>query len=98
MKTLISFYKLTRPGGIGWQKVIETAEAEGTPIENSQEDSRSIAKELLCVFLGAITIYSALFATGSWIYGNTLPAMALSLLALIGGYFIFKVWGKLKTG
>ncbi len=98
MKTLISFYKLTRPGGIGWQKVIETAEAEGTPIENSQEDSRSIAKELLCVFLGAITIYSALFATGSWIYGNTLPAMALSSLALIGGYFIFKVWGKLKTG
>ncbi|SFF22938.1 sodium:solute symporter family protein [Thermoflexibacter ruber] len=97
MKTLISFYKLTRPGGVGWKAVVDQAEAEGTPIKSAEEDSRGIAKELLCVFLGSITIYSALFATGSWIYGNTVPAIGLSLLALLCGYFIFKVWGKLNT-
>ncbi|GAB4466976.1 MAG: Na+:solute symporter [Thermoflexibacter sp.] len=98
METLISFYKLTRPGGIGWKAVVDQAAAAGTPIKSAEEDSRGIAKELLCVFLGSIAIYSTLFATGSWIYGNTVPAIGLSLLAILCGYFIFKVWGKLQMG
>ncbi len=97
LPTLISFYKLTRPGGIGWKAVVEQAKAAGTPIETATEDSRGIAQELLCAFLGCIAVYSALFATGSWLYGQTMPALGLSAVAVICGYIIFTIWSKLKT-
>jgi Na+/proline symporter len=96
LPTLISFYKLTRPGGIGWKAVIEQAKVAGTPIETTVEDSRGIAQELLCAFLGCIAVYSALFATGSWLYGQMLPALGLSAVALICAYIIFTIWNKLK--
>ncbi|TAH22774.1 MAG: Na+:solute symporter [Cytophagales bacterium] len=97
MPTLISFYKLTRPGGMGWNAVVKYAEKTGTPLTTAEEDSSGIAKELLCAFLGSIAVYSALFATGSWIYGHTLPAIGLSAVATICGYLVFSIWSKLKN-
>lgn len=96
MPTLISFYKLTRPGGMGWDAVVKHAEQIGTPITTAKDDSSGIAKELLCAFLGSISVYSALFATGSWIYGHTMPAIGLSAVAAVSGYFVFAIWSKLK--
>ena len=97
LTTLANFYKLTRPGGIGWQKVIIDAKTQKIDIGETDNDSKGIAQEILCVFLGCVAVYSALFATGSWLYGNTLTACILSVLALGCGYFIFSIWSKLKA-
>ena len=49
------------------------------------------------MLIGVILIYSTMFATGYWIYGKITPAIVLSIIALVSGYFLTKVWNKLKN-
>lgn len=81
-KTLQRFYRLIQPGGLGWRKVVDEANAEGIDLGKPRGDE-NIAGAILCVFAGCMGIYSVLFAIGSWVYGNTLTALALAVLALV---------------
>ncbi len=91
--TLRKFYSLIQPGGNGWDPVIEKAQSEG--IDLVKEQGR-LPLEILCMLVGCVTVYAALFATGNWIYGNISTAGMLSLLALSGGLFLFKAWEQLQ--
>ena len=91
-ETLKGFVRLTRPGGPGWKKVNAELEAEGHAAITHQ-----LPLEILCMAVGVLTVYGALFATGFWIYGNILPAVICSLIGTLGGYFLFKIFGHLKT-
>ncbi len=91
-ETLKDFVKLTRPGGPGWKQINEELESEGVPKIEHQ-----LPLEILCMFIGVITVYSALFATGFWIYANTLAGIITTIIAFLGTSFLFKAWGKLKT-
>ncbi len=91
---LRSFYRLIQPGGNGWNAVINKANTEGDPLPKSLGQ---LPLELLCFVVGCTTVYSALFATGSWIYGNNNTALLLTTIALGGGVFLFSSWRKLKT-
>lgn len=91
---LRAFYRLIKPGGNGWDTVIEKARAEGEVIEKEQGQ---LPLEMLCFIFGCSTVYSLLFATGNWIYGNITLATILMLVALGGTVFLFRAWGKLKT-
>lgn len=93
-ETLRKFYRLIRPGGSGWDAVLEKAAADGEPIE---KEHGQIPLEILSMFIGCITVYGALFATGSWIYGRTANALFLTALTAAGGYFLFWVRDKLKA-
>jgi len=42
-------------------------------------------------------IYSMLFATGYFIYGNLQLAGVLMLIALISAYLLSKVWSRIKV-
>ncbi|MCK5146818.1 Na+:solute symporter [bacterium] len=90
--TLKRFVKLTRPGGPGWKRINALLEAEGHPPVEHQ-----LPLEILCMTVGVFTVYGALFATGFWVYGNTMPAIVCSAIAATGGFFLFKFFGKLKT-
>ncbi len=92
--TLRNFYRKIKPGGNGWDAVIEKANAEGDTIE---KETGQLPLEILCVVVGCITVYSVLFAMGNWIYGDLLTATVLTLVAIGGGSFLFWVWNKLKT-
>ena len=91
--TLRKFYRLIKPGGNGWNAVIEKANAEGITIT---KEKSQLPLELLCFVIGCITVYSALFATGNWIYGKTMSALILTGIAGAGAFFLFSAWGKLK--
>ncbi|MEM8969314.1 MAG: Na+:solute symporter, partial [Bacteroidota bacterium] len=93
-ETLFNFYRKIKPGGNGWDVVIQKAQAKGVPLE---KDAGQLPLEILCVLIGSITVYTALFATGNWIYGNTSLALTFSLVALGGGAFLFWAWKRLKT-
>lgn len=93
-ETLRNFYRKIRPGGAGWDYVIEKAKAEGVNIE---KEKSQLPLELLCWIIGCVTVYGALFATGNWIYGNTSQALVLTTISIIGGGFLFWSWSKLKT-
>ncbi|MBE0638827.1 MAG: Na+:solute symporter [Bacteroidales bacterium] len=94
--TLRSFYKKIKPGGPGWKKVIRDAELAGVPIVVDKNKSWDVPVGILCMFLGCVTVYSALFATGYWIYGEITPAVLLTALAVIAAYLLTKTWNRLS--
>ena len=94
-KTLISFYKLVFPGGPGWKKVLKEAENKGITIDESKK-GWDVPRGILAMVLGCFAIYSALFATGNWIYGEFLLAGLLSIIFVISTYLLTKTWSKLK--
>ena len=91
-KTLKGFVRLTRPGGPGWKQTNAALEVEGhAPI------AHQLPLEILCMAIGVATVYGALFATGFWIYGNTVPAVVCSVIAAIGTFALMRIFGRLRT-
>ncbi|MEE4115054.1 MAG: sodium:solute symporter family protein [Marinilabiliaceae bacterium] len=96
MDTLINFYQKIRPGGPGWEKVRVEAKKQG--IELKEENEKwEMPLQILCVFIGTIVIYSSLFSIGSFVYGNLLNGFILLGMAIVGTYFLFKSFSKLKA-
>lgn len=91
---LRSFYKKTQPGGPGWSKVIEEAKADNIEIVNSKE-GWSVPSGIVAMLLACVLIYSCLFATGYWIYGETTYALSLSAITIVAGYLLIKKWKKI---
>jgi hypothetical protein len=46
---------------------------------------------------GCLAVYSTLFATGNWLYGNDVLAFVLSVVALISGAFLIIFWNKIRN-
>ncbi len=77
-ETLRSFYEKIRPMGRGWRKVVPVDALEGEGGEGE-----SLAAGLLAWFLGCLTVYSALFGTGYFLYGErVLAAACFAVLAV----------------
>lgn len=94
-EVLRSFYKKIQPGGPGWNKVIREAEQDQEEIANKDE-KWSVPAGIWAMLLGCVLIYTCMFATGFWIYGDYIQAAILTAIALISGYSLSKVWMKLK--
>jgi len=93
---LQGFYKRIQPGGPGWTKIVNEAKAEHINLKDSDE-TWSVPSGILAMLLGCVLIYSCMFATGYWIYGDYSYAIALSFTALISGYFLKRTWKKIKA-
>ena len=95
-KTLRSFLRLAQPGGPGWKVVVDQAQAEGDPIEGASE-KWTVPLGIACMVAGCFAVYATLFATGYWIYSQTVPAVILSVVAVAAILFLVKTWGRLTT-
>lgn len=93
---LRSFYKKIQPGGPGWKKVVQQASDESEIIEDSKE-TMSIPLGILAIILGCILIYSCMFATGNFIYGNHITGLIISLTALVSGILLILIWKKIRV-
>ena len=92
MAVLKSFYARTCPGGPGWGPVRRALAADG---EQAPAESRQLGAGILCMLLGSVMVYSALFATGYWIYGDYPWAVGLSVLVVLTGAAIAGLWRRL---
>jgi len=92
-RTLTDFVKLINPGGPGWKKVEDRAKKNGISIE-SQASRPNLPMGILCMFLGCVLVYSAIFATGFWIYDKMFMAAILTGLALLVAVTLIKLWGS----
>lgn len=95
-KKLRSFYRLCHPGGPGWRKVVLEARADGEEID--QKDAIGdwkLPMQILCVFLGCVTIYASLFSVGNFVYGNNAWGFILIVFALVSVFALFKCFGKI---
>jgi SSS family solute:Na+ symporter len=68
-KTLNEFYRVTQPGGPGWDQVIEDAKSAGIDLI-TEKRAWNIPTGILCMVAGSVAIYGALFSTGYFIYGE----------------------------
>lgn len=93
-KTLRDFYRLIQPGGPGWRKIVVNARKEGDYIDEG-EGKWDVPYGILCMFLGILAIYSALFATGNWIYGEFELAAGLTVISAFAVILLTRAWRKL---
>ena len=87
-ETLRRFYRLVRPAGRGWQRVV------GADAEVGPRDSLALA--FGGWVLGCTFVYSALFGVGALLYGQTAQGtLCLAVAAASGvglGWVVPKVW------
>ncbi|MGB5431018.1 sodium:solute symporter family protein [Eudoraea sp.] len=94
-KVLRDFYIKIQPGGPGWEKVIKDAKSDGVVISDPNE-KWSVPQGISAMVLGCVLIYTCMFATGYWIYGETKLAIILTVIAIVSGVLLAKVWNQMK--
>jgi len=95
-EVLENFYRRTQPGGPGWKSVIVKAKSKNIEIEAGQE-GWSVPSGIIAMLLGCVLIYSCMFSTGYWIYGEITLAISTTISAVVSGYLLFKTWNKIKA-
>ncbi|MGV3709103.1 MAG: sodium:solute symporter family protein [Gemmatimonas sp.] len=81
--TLVDFYKRVRPAGPGWEKIRDKAGLGPSP------DSMSVA--VGGWVLGCVFVYSALFGTGSLLYGNQSIGLVWFAVFAVSGFGLFRI-------
>ena len=88
--TLVSFYKLVRPAGPGWNSVRAEAGVAASP--------DSLAQSLLGWVLGCVFVYAALFGAGSFLYGRMGPGLVWLAAFLVSGVGLLRLMPRLWAG
>ncbi|RMB63913.1 Na+:solute symporter [Dokdonia sinensis] len=92
---LYSFYRKTQPGGPGWKKITSQAKHEDVKIVNTTE-SWSVPSGILAMLIGCVLIYSTMFTTGYFIYGETTKAIILLGVCIVSAIALIIVWKRIK--
>ena len=95
MEVMKNFVKMINPGGPGWRHVEKEMGRSDEEI-NSAIKKWDVPRGILAMMLGVILVYSALFATGFWIYGNTIPALVLSVVVVIVSIILGRMVKKIS--
>ena len=85
---LEAFVKKIRPHSFGWKPIMAKI---GLPVDNGS----SLGLELMGMLLGCAMVYSALFATGYFIYGNSLTGVICLGVTIITGIGLRRIWTRL---
>jgi len=88
-EVLLSFYRKVTPASMGWKKLLDR-------YPNEKEEKGTLGKEIGLMITGTFMVYAALFSTGFFIYGKTMPGVIAAVIALVGGVIIIKSWKKLN--
>lgn len=90
---LLSFYKLVRPAGPGWESIRREAGLPASP--------DSLPQSLLGWVLGCAFIYAGLFGTGSALYGRTPQALMWLAVFVVSGLALLRLvprmWGRTES-
>jgi SSS family solute:Na+ symporter len=91
-EALIAFYKKVRPFGPGWKTVRKEAGISEADARGSHE---SFPLALAGWVSGSLTIWSALFMVGNFLYGRTTYALVLLGVFLLSGFVLIRVVNRL---
>ncbi len=92
-ETLVKFYKKTKPGGPGWKRIKDLAKLSESEINSEWIVPRGI----LCMILGCFAIYSALFSTGYFIYGEIINGIIFLATTIIFSFILFYISKKILS-
>ena len=92
--TLNEFYKITQPGGPGWNKVVSDAKQDGIDLD-TEKRAWNVPTGILCMLVGSVGIYGALFSTGYFIYGEYTEGSILFIVTILAFIILRKLMKKL---
>ena len=92
-ETLVKFYKKTKPGGPGWKRIKDLAKLS----ESENNSEWIVPRGILCMILGCFAIYSALFSTGYFIYGEITSGIIFLITTIIFSYILFNISKKILS-
>ena len=96
-KSLIDFCKKTNPGGPGWEKIRKEAELQNIFFDKKDEDKKwSVPLGIICMLCGSFAIYSLLFSTGYFIYGEINNGLSFLIIGIVFSFGLKYNWNKLK--
>jgi Na+/proline symporter len=95
-EVLEDFVRRLRPGGPGWARVVAAARARGTDLETPGQ-GWNVPAGILCSVFGCCFVYGAVFATGYWIYGNTMLATGVTAFSLLSGGAVAMMWKRMAA-
>jgi Na+/proline symporter len=90
-ETLIKFYKKTNPGGPGWKRIKTMSNLNSKNLEKEW----IVPSGILCMILGCFAIYSALFSTGYFIYGELVIGFIFLISTIVFSFSLFKISKKI---
>ena len=90
---MVKFYKKTKPGGPGWKRIKDLSKLSES--ENNAE--WIIPRGILCMILGCFAIYSALFSTGYFIYGEIINGIIFLVTTIIFSFILFTISKKILS-
>ncbi len=93
-ETLKSFYKLIRPGGPGWKKIIMKMKDDPT-LDFDTNEKWDVPTAILSMVIGSFMIFSALFSIGYFIYGNIQLGTMMLILTIFSAGLLVYLWRKL---
>ena len=92
-ETLIRFYEKTNPGGPGWKRIKNISKLRS----KGEEKEWIVPRGILCMILGCFAIYSALFSTGYFIYGELSNGFIFLISTIIFSFILFKISKKILS-
>ena len=93
-ETLKAFYYKVHPGGPGWRKIVEQLQHEEGP--NIAIERWTVPQEIACMLLGCITVYTALAATGYWLFANYTLATIFTATTTVSSVALMYLWHRLR--
>ena len=91
-QTLVKFYKKVRPFGPGWEPIRKEA---GVSKAEARTTGDNFPVALIGWVSGSLTIWSALFAVGNFLYGRTTYALVLLGIFIASGLVLLRVINRL---
>ena len=92
-ETLVKFYKKTKPGGPGWKRIKDLAKLS----ESENNSEWIVPRGILCMILGCFAIYSALFSTGYFIYGEITSGIIFLTTTIVFSCILFDISKKILS-
>jgi Na+/proline symporter len=95
--TLINFCVKTNPGGPGWEKIkLEADEKNISFNDKGNNETWSVPLGIICMLCGCFAIYSMLFSTGYFIYGEINNGISFLTIGITFAMVLKYNWEKLK--
>ena len=85
------------PGGPGWRAVLDRARLDGDG-EGLADARWNVPAGILSMVAGCFAVYSGVFGTGYWIYGNWLPGVVLTAVAAGCTAILIVTWKRVNVG
>lgn len=91
-EVLEGFYRLVKPAAFGWKPILKSP----VNLNGPEPEKGQLPLEIMAMFIGCCLVYAALFATGLWIYGNTMYALIATGIAVVAVAILFLIWKNLR--